>query len=81
MLQQRVAKTPNHSDSWRSLGRLQNTLGDPDAALLSIRRAIELDSFNAAAHFDLGQLLVSRGNEGEAQRHFDRVYEIAPASS
>ena len=81
MLQQRVTKTPNHSDSWRSLGRLQNTLGDPDAALVSIRRAIELDPYNAAAHFDLGQSLVAAGHGDEAQTHFDRVYEIAPASS
>ncbi|WP_442509122.1 tetratricopeptide repeat protein [Novipirellula sp. SH528] len=81
MLQQRVTKTPNHSDSWRSLGRLQNTLGDPDSALVSTRRAIELDPFNAAAHFDLGQLLLSKGQNDEALSHFDRVYEIAPASS
>ncbi|GAA5507843.1 tetratricopeptide repeat protein [Novipirellula caenicola] len=80
MLQQRVAKTPNHSDSWRSLGRLQNTLGDPDAALVSIRHAIQLDPYNAAAHFDLGQMLRTAGQRDEAQTHFDRVYQIAPAS-
>ncbi|TWU22183.1 Tetratricopeptide repeat protein [Novipirellula galeiformis] len=81
MMQQRVAKTPEHSDSWRSLGRLQNTLGDPETALASTRRAIELDPFNAAAHFDLGQLLVAAGHPDQAQSHFDRVYQIAPESA
>ncbi|MFG0263246.1 MAG: tetratricopeptide repeat protein [Novipirellula sp. JB048] len=80
MMQQRVAKTPAHSDAWRSLGRLQNTLGDPTAALASTRRAIEHDPFNAAAQFDQGQLLIAAGHPDQARRHFDRVFEIAPES-
>jgi hypothetical protein len=80
-LQKRVAENPRHSDSWRSLGRLQKAVGDTDSAITSTSRAIEVDPFNAAAHFDLGQLLVSRGQKDQADYHFHRVHQIAPSSS
>ncbi|WP_146516607.1 tetratricopeptide repeat protein [Rubripirellula amarantea] len=81
LLQQRVEANPGHSEGWRSLGRLQNALGDHQAALASSMRAIELDPFNAAAHFDVGQLLKALGLSDEASVHFNQVHKIAPASS
>jgi tetratricopeptide (TPR) repeat protein len=81
LLLQRVAANPNHSESWRSLGRLQSTLGDTGAAIESNRRAIALDPFNAAAHFDLGQLMLAVGQAVPAQSHFDQVFAIAPTSN
>ena len=81
LLQQRVESKPDHSESWRSLGRLQGAMGDKTGALASAMRAVDVDSFNAAAHFDVGQLLVGMGRVKEANSHFNRVYEIAPTSS
>ena len=81
MMQQKVATNPNHSDSWRSLGRIQTALGDADSAIASTRKAIELDAFNAAAHFDLGQLLLQSNRADESRGHFDQVFKIAPTSS
>ncbi|WP_404304588.1 hypothetical protein [Neorhodopirellula lusitana] len=81
MLQKRVADRPDHSESWRTLGRLQQALGDTDSAIASSKRAVELDPFNAAAHFDIGQLFLKLARPEAAKTHFDQVYQIAPASS
>ncbi|WDQ17281.1 tetratricopeptide repeat protein [Rhodopirellula sp. P2] len=81
MLQQKVAENPDHSDSWRTLGRLQRALGDPDAAIASNRKALDLDPFNAAAHFDLGKLLHDQARPDAARLHLQEVLTIAPSSS
>ncbi|KLU07349.1 TPR repeat-containing protein [Rhodopirellula islandica] len=81
MLQQKVAQNPEHSDSWRTLGRLQRRLGDPDAAIASNRKALDLDPFNAAAHFDLGQLLNDQARPDAARFHLQEVLNIAPSSN
>ncbi len=81
MMLNRVRERPDHSESWRSLARLQSAVGEKAVALASVRRALELDDFNAAAHFDLGQLLMDQSRQREARLHFDRVFEIAPKSS
>ncbi len=79
MLQDKVAVNPNHSDGWRSLGRLQDTLGMTDDAGQSFLKAVSLDEHNAAAHFDRGQYL-STQDPVAANHHFQRVFEIAPKS-
>lgn len=81
MLLAKVQSNPGHSDSWRSLGRMQKALGQTDEAVTSTRKALELDPYNAAAHFDLGTLLhqVSRGEA--AKQHFQEVLAIAPEST
>lgn len=81
LLENKVKSTPHHSDSWRSLGKLQLALGDHTNAMQSVRRAILEDEFNAAAHYDLGQMLTTSRQPEEARSHFDRVFEIAPSSS
>lgn len=81
MLQQKVTENPEHSDSWRTLGRLQKALGDVDSSIESNRKALELDPFNAAAHFDLGQLLNDLSRPDAARIHLQEVLKIAPASS
>ncbi|WP_231742406.1 tetratricopeptide repeat protein [Stieleria varia] len=81
LMQQKVAERPKHSDSWRVLGRVQKALGQTDDAIQSVRRAVALDDENAAAHFDLGQLLLQGPETSEAQSHFNKVFQIAPASS
>ncbi|PHQ33811.1 tetratricopeptide repeat protein [Rhodopirellula bahusiensis] len=81
MLQQKVATNPNHSDSWRTLGRMQKALGDVDSSIESNRKALELDPFNAAAHFDLGQLLSDISRPEAARSHLQEVLKIAPSST
>ena len=81
MMEAKVDANPGHSDSWRSLGRLQKAIGDTDASVASTAKAIEIDPFNAAAQFDYGQLMSERSQMQLAQEHFDRVFAIAPTSS
>lgn len=81
MLHQKVASNPSHSDSWRTLGRMQKALGDVDSSVESTRKALELDPFNAAAHFDLGQLLNDLSRPEAARSHLTEVLKIAPSSS
>ncbi len=81
MMQKRVADSPHHSDSWRMLAKLQFTLGRPSDAIESVRRSVQEDPHNAAAHFDLGQFLAKTGQPAQARVHYDRVFSIAPQSS
>ncbi|MCM2369199.1 tetratricopeptide repeat protein [Rhodopirellula sp. ICT_H3.1] len=81
MMQQRVADSPHHSESWRMLAKLQFTLGQPNEAIASARRAVEEDPHNAAAHFDIGQFLEKTGEGAQSKIHYDRVFQIAPQSS
>jgi len=81
LLEQRVEQRPNHSESWRALARVQKQLGDSEAALVSWQQALTLDSFNAAAHFDLGQHFEATGDRVAAETHLQKVLEIAPLSS
>ncbi len=76
----RVEKSPEHSDSWRLLGRVHNKQGDSERAEECFRKALDLGPENAAAHFDLGRFLQKTGDEDGATLHFTRVLEIAPES-
>lgn len=79
-LQQRLQENPQHSDSWRLLGRFYHRQNKPDAANDTFKKSLELDPDNAATHFDFGQLLLSQGDTVRAREHFRRVYEVAPES-
>jgi len=80
MLRARVDRAPQHSDSWRLLGKAQADRGDCGAAIESLARALELDPNNAAAHFNLGHLLQNQLQVDAAQMHFEACVSIAPES-
>lgn len=80
-LQQKVAKDPNHGDTWRLLGKVYAQQGRSDEAFEALERSIEVDPVNAAAHFDLGMLLAQTGQQQRAEGHLQRVFILAPAST
>ncbi|HUG18399.1 MAG TPA: hypothetical protein VMM56_05440 [Planctomycetaceae bacterium] len=79
-LQQRIRENPEHSDSWRLLGRHFHRQQKEGAATEAFKKSLELDPDNAATHFDWGQLLESQGDRAAARDHFQRVYQVAPES-
>lgn len=80
MLQQRVKRSPTHSDSWRLVGKYYADRGNLDAAKAPLERAIELDPNNAAAHFCLGEVLLAQNQSEIAAEHFKACISIAPES-
>ncbi len=80
MLRSRVEQRPLHSDSWRMLGKALADRGNADAAIETLSRALEIDPTNAAAHFNLGQVLLSQAKTDIATTHFEACVSIAPDS-
>ncbi len=80
VLRSRAAAKPDHSDTWRMIGRLESELGNSDAAMEAVVHALQLDPHNAAAHFDVSELLLSAGDFAKATEHRQQVFEIAPHS-
>lgn len=79
-LEAKLQEQPNHSESWRSLGRVQLAIGQSALAMDSFERSLQLDPYNAAAHYDIGQLLLQTNRPEDAFAHFQHVYRIAPQS-
>lgn len=80
MLYGRVERDPNHSDSWRLIGKLEAKQGNTATAIQAFTRALQIDPENAATHFDLGQLLLAGGDAVNADVHFRQCVAIAPKS-
>jgi tetratricopeptide (TPR) repeat protein len=80
-LRRKVQLAPEHSESWRLLGRLHRKRGEGPDALFCFSRAVQLDPENAAAQFDLAEILVQQGRGEEAGTHYRMVFEVAPGSS
>lgn len=80
LLQQMVQEDPQAADTWRLIGRIHRSQGRQEQALDSYLQALTIQDDNAAAHFDLGQLLVELGNSEAAQTHFQMVMRYAPQS-
>jgi len=79
-LRQRVIERPEDSQSWRLLGRALKQHSDLEAARQALERSLELEPANAAAHFDLGDILVSLGEPQLAANRFARVTSLVPDS-
>lgn len=79
MMRSRVAQKPGHSDSWRLLGKLEAKAGNSQAAIAAYSQSLSLDPENAAAHFDLSQLLLAI-NDPAAPYHIGQCVAMAPES-
>ena len=75
-----VKETPDHSESWRMLGKVYLKHADSKQAGEAFKRALLIQSDNAAAHFDLGNLYRELGRKVDGNLHFQKVLEIAPQS-
>jgi Flp pilus assembly protein TadD len=70
-LQKSIWLQPHFSGPYIVLGRAYMKKGQPATAEGMLRRAIQYDPNNKAAHYLLGQLLQQTGREGEARREFE----------
>jgi predicted O-linked N-acetylglucosamine transferase (SPINDLY family) len=73
-----LKKHPNHFDALHLLGVSEKQLGNHEAAMRLIRRALLVDSKSAAAHSNLGSLLMDLNRFEEAIASCDRAIEIDP---
>ncbi len=60
------------------LGEHYRAKGDRDLSLAHFRRAVELDSGNAAAHSELGKTLLEYGRASEALPELEAAYKADP---
>jgi hypothetical protein len=79
-LQQRIARNAGDASAWRMLGQLRLQQGDWTGALAALRKALEHDRQNVAAHFGIGQAAAELGQHAEAHAAFQQVLELAPDS-
>jgi tetratricopeptide (TPR) repeat protein len=70
-LQRSLWRNPFYSGPYILLGRAYMKKGQPGTAESMLRRAIEYDPNNRAAHYLLAQLLQQVGREDEAKREFE----------
>jgi len=55
-----------------SLGMSYYSAGNPDSAIVSFRKSIDIDSTQAVTHFNLGLALMKKGRYAEAEQEFYR---------
>ena len=66
----------NSADAYSNLGAILGDLGKSEEAVLSIRKAIELNPNSADAHYNLAQLLSDLGKLEEALYNYQRAIEL-----
>jgi predicted O-linked N-acetylglucosamine transferase (SPINDLY family) len=74
-----LKKHPNHFDALHLLGVSEQQLGNYEAALRLIKRALLVDAKSAAAYLNLGSLLMDLGRLEEAVAASDKAIELDPA--
>lgn len=72
---------PDHVDGLHFRGVLLHQVGQHEAALELIRKAISLAPGQGAAHSNLGVVLLALNRPGEALESFDRAQAIHPESA
>lgn len=73
-----LKKHPNHFDALHLLGVSEQQLGNHEAAMRLIKRALLVDPKSAAAHLNLGSLLMDLGRLEEAIASSDKAIELDP---
>lgn len=68
-----VQQAPDSAEAVACVGYAQHRMGDDDAAIASLRRALELDNEHAEARIYLGNILYDRGDYEAALYHLDRT--------
>jgi Flp pilus assembly protein TadD len=68
-----VQQAPESAEAVALVGYAQHRLGDDDAAITTLRRALQLDSEHAEARIYLGNILYDRGDYEAALYHLDRT--------
>ncbi|HET6282350.1 MAG TPA: tetratricopeptide repeat protein [Polyangia bacterium] len=73
-----VARTPNRSGAWNTLGRVQLQMGRRKEALESFEKAIELNPENSYAHNNAGLALIYSKQYDEAVEELQQAVELKP---
>jgi len=73
-----LKKRPDHFDALHMLGLSEQQLGNPEAAMRWIKRALLVDSRSAAAHSNLGTVLLSLNRAGDALASCDTAIRLDP---
>jgi tetratricopeptide (TPR) repeat protein len=66
-------QAPESAEAVALVGFAQHRLGEDDAAIATLRRALQLDADNAEARIYLGNILYDRGELEAALFHLDRT--------
>ena len=78
--QRALQASPDSAFLHREVGLLERKQGNADAALVSFRRAIELDSGDAVSLVQLAELLEARGEFEQAEAAYRQAAEIEPGA-
>ena len=79
MLEQFIAKDPNHVDALASLGYVAIEQGRLDAAEAPLKRALQLAPDEVPVLYDYARLAIKRRDYAEAAARLQRVIEKYPA--
>lgn len=71
---------PDHAAALLLRGTLRLDLGETQAAISDLKRALELNPYRTEAHFKLGTALVKIGQPEEAEYHFQKSQALTRAS-
>jgi TonB family protein len=78
LLEEAVAKDPNHKFAWDYLGWTYNTLGKYEKAEAALRRAIALNPSDSISYNNLGQALAGQKRYEEAIPQYQKQIELNP---
>jgi predicted O-linked N-acetylglucosamine transferase (SPINDLY family) len=73
-----VKKVVHRPEVWENLSRCQKALGQPEEALKSLEKYVELEPFSAIAHESLGEYISTIKSFVEAESHFRKAIELDP---
>jgi tetratricopeptide (TPR) repeat protein len=77
--QAELANNPEHGQAMAYLGDTERILGQPEAALPLLEKAIRIDPRNDLAHLDLGILYGNAGRQDEALRELKIAEALNPS--
>jgi tetratricopeptide (TPR) repeat protein len=81
LLEDTVAASPNHANSWFLLGVFKSRLRDKTGAIASLERAIECNPVHDRALFMLGNLQLGDGDFASAKRYLLKALDAAPTEA
>ena len=73
-----LKKVTHRPEMWENLARCQKALGQPQEALKSLEKFVELEPFNTNAHETLGEYVSMIRGFAEAEPHFRKAIDIDP---
>jgi Flp pilus assembly protein TadD len=80
ILSRATRSDPQFADAWANLAKVYEQTDNPDAAIMALRRAIELRGDVGAYHRRLGVCLGRKGDLPAAIEQFQRALELDPQS-